>query len=265
MGGGNIGLANGSTLCDEVSRRANPLYVTAVACDDAGGTTCMSDLQTGLRNLNAAIASGQQAVQAQAQCSQGGGGAACQQINTAQQAVLNLLNTPATVTTPNTMCPANNPTCAIKYIPLEPLPNVPQDGSANFCMLLNGLFRLLILLGGLVAVGSFVYAGITYMTSEIAGTKNNAKHSLQTSLWGLLLLVSSWLILNTINPQLLVCNPGLNPIGANVASSYATSQATCSGGGALVTNTQGNPCQLIPGTFTSCAPTGAPNQYCLYP
>ena len=98
------------------------------------------------------------------------------------------------------------------YIPLEPLPNVPQDGSATFCTLLNGLFRLLIIIGGLLAVGSFVYAGVMYMVSEATGTKSAARKGIETSMWGLLLLISSYIILNTINPQLISCNNALNPI-----------------------------------------------------
>lgn len=116
----------------------------------------------------------------------------------------------------------------MKYIPLEPLPNVPQDGSATFCTLLNGLFRLLIFLGGLIAVGSFVYSGIMYMTSEVVGMKSNAKRGLQASLWGLAILLASYIILNTINPQLLSCSNVLNPVNGYQTIASQTQQAvTC--------------------------------------
>lgn len=96
----------------------------------------------------------------------------------------------------------------ITYVPLEPLTvngqQLPQSGApSEFPKLLQGLFRLLLGMGALFAVGSFVYGGIVYMTSEIVDNKAKAIKRIQSAMWGLLLLLGSWLILNTINPQLL--------------------------------------------------------------
>jgi 4-amino-4-deoxy-L-arabinose transferase-like glycosyltransferase len=48
-----------------------------------------------------------------------------------------------------------------------------------------------------------VLSGIRYMLSESFTDKDKAKKRISSSLWGLLLLASSWLILYVINPQLL--------------------------------------------------------------
>ncbi|MEI7719698.1 MAG: hypothetical protein WCI89_00615 [bacterium] len=141
----------------------------------------------------------------------------------------------------------------ITYRPLEPLPFIPQGGQANFCALLNGLLRLTIFLGGLMAVVSFVYSGIMYMTSAVVGTKAAAKMSLQTSVWGLLLLLGSYIILNTINPQLISCNQALNPVTNNSVVTIA--------GQPNYTQTQldANLCSQGNGIFTIANPSN-PNQ-----
>ena len=92
------------------------------------------------------------------------------------------------------------------YIPLEPLPcpNGPCDQSGtDFPAFVSTVFKVLIGFGGLFAVVMIVIAGIGYMLSESAIDTSKAKSRAQAALWGLLLLAGSWLILNTINPNLL--------------------------------------------------------------
>jgi len=91
------------------------------------------------------------------------------------------------------------------YVPLEPLPLPPgvQTGQANFSTLLSSLFTITITVGGLIAVGMLVWYGITYMLSEAVNMKASARRHIEGVFWGLMLLLGSWLILNTINPQLL--------------------------------------------------------------
>ncbi len=103
------------------------------------------------------------------------------------------------------------------YKPLEPIPGLENlTGNLEFNQLLAGIFRILILFGGIIAVGAFVYAGVVYMVSEAIGTKVYAKQRIKAAFLGLLLLVGCWLILQTINPQLLIFNNGLNPVQKTV-------------------------------------------------
>ena len=65
------------------------------------------------------------------------------------------------------------------------------------------LYEWGITLGGLAAFIALIMAGFQYLTS--AGNENamkEAKDKIQSAILGLVLLLSSWLILNTINPQL---------------------------------------------------------------
>lgn len=96
----------------------------------------------------------------------------------------------------------------LKYIPLEPLPGVAraQDGTASFSDLLAGIFRLIIILGSMFAVVMLVVSGITIMLSTTPVKISGAKERAMAALIGLGLLAVSWLILFTINPNLLKFN-----------------------------------------------------------
>lgn len=101
----------------------------------------------------------------------------------------------------------------LTYTPLEPLPGLAQyeTGNSNFGQLLSMAFKLLIVLAALIAVGSFVYAGISYMVSDVPLVKFSASKRLQAAFLGLAILLGSWLILFTINPQLVMFSSALNP------------------------------------------------------
>jgi phosphoglycerol transferase MdoB-like AlkP superfamily enzyme len=99
------------------------------------------------------------------------------------------------------------PALAQDYEPLEPLPNLNEDGeNPGIAGLLRYAFRILFTIGGVVAVFALILGGITYMVSEAVGKKDEAKKRIQAAVWGLLLLAVSVLILQTINPQLLQFN-----------------------------------------------------------
>jgi hypothetical protein len=99
-------------------------------------------------------------------------------------------------------CGGANGECT--YTPLEPLP-VPEGAQSgrDFGTFVSGIFRLLITFGGLFAVVMITVAGIGYMISESAVDIDKAKSRAKAALWGLVLLLGSWLILNTINPNIL--------------------------------------------------------------
>jgi hypothetical protein len=95
----------------------------------------------------------------------------------------------------------------LPYTPLEPIPGQATGSNATFCSLLNTLFTVLIYLGGMLAVLFLVLGGITYMVSEVVDKRSMARDRIKGALLGLLLLLMSWIILNTVNPQLIgACN-----------------------------------------------------------
>ncbi len=122
--------------------------------------------------------------------------------------------------------------CNTDYKLLEPLPGLDTNiKDLSFAAMLGLAFKVMITLGALLAVGTLVYSGIAYMlSSSPLETMGEAKKRMQSALWGLLILLGAWLLLNTINPQLLVFDltipgseaAGPNPSGVNAAVGEAT-------------------------------------------
>jgi len=75
--------------------------------------------------------------------------------------------------------------------------------SGNLVDFVNTLFRMAISLGAILAVVRIAWAGYQYMTTDSFGSKSHAKEVLGDVALGLLLLLSIWLILYQINPDLL--------------------------------------------------------------
>lgn len=120
----------------------------------------------------------------------------------------------------------------LNYTPLEPLPGLEnvQSGRLNFANLLESFFTILISIGGLLAVLMLIIGGITYMVSDVVHKKTAALKRIQAAIWGILLLVASWLILNTINPQLLTFSALIRPAPPPSASGLNTVTSGTTGG-----------------------------------
>lgn len=105
----------------------------------------------------------------------------------------------------------------LTYVPLEPFVGVNQTGQATFGELLSGFFKLLINVGAFFAVVVLVVGGITYMVSESTVNKLIGKERVKAAFIGLAILGASWLILNTINPELITFNKDLlSPAPSNI-------------------------------------------------
>lgn len=117
------------------------------------------------------------------------------------------------VTATGQLAPAGNGN--LTYTPLEPLSSDATQTPRSFCDLLSLIFRAFIYVGGMVAVLYLVIGGITYMISEVVDKRSKARDRIKAAVWGLIILLCSWLLLNTINPQLIKACISLNPADAN--------------------------------------------------
>jgi hypothetical protein len=88
-----------------------------------------------------------------------------------------------------------------KYTLLEPL-SEEIGQTPNMGEYLKGVFNLSIGLATVLAVLMIVIGGIKYMTAEAFTGKSDAKEMISRSIYGLVLILSSFLILTTINPNL---------------------------------------------------------------
>ncbi|TSD03174.1 MAG: Uncharacterized protein Athens071416_235 [Parcubacteria group bacterium Athens0714_16] len=94
---------------------------------------------------------------------------------------------------------------AISYQPLSPLPGTTvtvnnEQSVTSLGGYITGLYKIVIGVAIILAVLSFIMAGLEWMTSEAVGKKEDAIKKINAALFGLLLTFGSWLFLNTINP-----------------------------------------------------------------
>lgn len=91
------------------------------------------------------------------------------------------------------------------------------------------LFNLAIIIAGLVAFASLIYGGFRYLASAGNPTAlSDARDQITAGILGLLLLLGAYLVLITINPQLIILKVG--EITVNKGVILYTSGATCPGG-----------------------------------
>jgi len=100
------------------------------------------------------------------------------------------------------------------YTPLAPLPGVSNNSTVtSLGAYLSDIFLLGVAIAGILAVVMLVIAGIEYIggaSSESA--RKDAKDRIWAAIFGLLLALGAWLILSTINTNILqVQNYSLNP------------------------------------------------------
>lgn len=112
-----------------------------------------------------------------------------------------------------------------EYKMLAPLPGITKDGSndtSTIASYIPGMVQLIIALAGAMAVVMIIIGGIQYMSSDAFSGKEEGKNRIWNAIWGLMLAISAFVILNTLNPDLVKFNliiPGLEggaPIDGNL-------------------------------------------------
>ena len=110
------------------------------------------------------------------------------------------------------------------YCLLAPLPSI-GDGSGlvnvstGFGDYLTGIIKLVMGLIGVFAVLMVIIGGIEYMSTVNVGEKEGAKSRILNAIFGLVLALASYLILNTINPKL---------VGGSISIGSSSSSASTS-------------------------------------
>ncbi len=122
------------------------------------------------------------------------------------------------------------------YVPLEPLPGLPgcygpnpptsckNASTGSFASLIPAAFKLLIGAGGLIAIVMIVLGALTYMFSDVVGNKTKALSRIRNAMWAIVLLLSSYLILYTLNPDLVSLKLTIST--SNNFTTYNATQST---------------------------------------
>ena len=113
----------------------------------------------------------------------------------------------------------------IDYKPISVVPGVIDQtsiGTGGVENYLSRMFDFAIGIGALLAVVQIAIAGIKWMTSSAVGTITQARSQIRDAILGLLLLLSTWIILNEINSNLTTFKIGQD------SSSVVNSESTAS-------------------------------------
>lgn len=108
------------------------------------------------------------------------------------------------------------------YTLLEPLPCIPNSGqncskgetikTVNVEQYVSYVFNFSMAAAVLLAVIMIFWGGFEYVTSEIPGIKSSGRERIQNAILGLIMVLISYLILNTIDPRLTKIELGLPKI-----------------------------------------------------
>ncbi|MES2416357.1 MAG: pilin [Patescibacteria group bacterium] len=156
--------------------------------------------------------------------------------------------------------------CFQFYYPLAPLPF--QEGKVDttssdcpFGNYLNILIKLFIGICAVLAMIKIVIGGMQYMTSELASSKEDGKNSITSAVFGLILALGAFAILNTLNPQLLqICLNNLPKAVVQVEEIEKKISNQSGNGTCAVVTDQSSPCypSKLASSFSGSTTASAP-------
>lgn len=83
------------------------------------------------------------------------------------------------------------------------LPGIGNGKTTTFDQWLPAAFKLAIAIAAGLAFVMITFGGVTYATTDAVGPKSQGKDYIKNAVIGLLFVISAWVILNTINPEIL--------------------------------------------------------------
>ncbi len=126
----------------------------------------------------------------------------------------------------------------LSYTVLAPLPCIGSDQDCKTAATktelkdyIPGIFKLAIGLSAVAAVLMIVIGGFQYISSDAIMGKKDGKERIKNAVFGLVLVISAWLILNTINPNLLNINLNIESISTTALDGGTLGTEGTSGSG----------------------------------
>lgn len=166
---------------------------------------------------------------------------------------------------------------AVAYTPLVRIPGLPAAGTVNLSMYMVGLYNFLLSIVGIVAVMMLIFGGMRYITAMGSSSAiSSAKDIVTNAFFGLLLALISWVIVSTINPDILFIQSPTSRLPASsftgvrdVACTKSNDPCECNDNTPLPGSTfescsndcrLGNHCAFTPAVSTTCIGIGTSNQ-----
>ena len=95
------------------------------------------------------------------------------------------------------------------YVPISPIPNLTEEGNnLNLENYLNNAFTFALGIATILAIIKIALGGIKYMMSKSPGGTEDAKGTIWSAIIGLLLILTTFIILKQINPDILKLDIG---------------------------------------------------------
>jgi hypothetical membrane protein len=110
--------------------------------------------------------------------------------------------------TPQVQLLAQAGTLTANYVPLSGTSIFERSDLGSLSKMLGKIFNWTIAIIIALAVVFILFGSIQYMTTDAVFEKRDGLTKIQSAISGLILALVSWLILNTINPELLKMNIG---------------------------------------------------------
>jgi len=112
------------------------------------------------------------------------------------------------------------------FVALSGIPAI-ESNATNLPALFNSLLAFTIGAAALLAVLMLAIGGIEYMGSDVWSSKQEGKDRMKDAVFGLILILASWLILSILNPNLLEID-SITSVGGRVGGGVGQGAATCS-------------------------------------
>jgi len=150
-----------------------------------------------------------------------------------------LMVAPAAISFAQTSATSSTPPPPTSYTLLAPLPTqVPgyEDfNTTGYPVSINGIsgyvsdmLEIIYGLATVLAVIVIIIGGLQYMSTDAISGKQDGKRRIEDALWGLLLILCSWIILHTINPNLVNLNLLINDVNNAQQQNLTTSNSSTS-------------------------------------
>ena len=149
------------------------------------------------------------------------------------------------------------PASAVTISPAIPGMTTAATSSTPPGVFVGGFYNFALMIGGVLAFGAIVYGGILYAASAGNPSKQSeGKELVKGALFGLLLLAGAYLILYTVNPNLVnLALPTLSAVNIAAPAGGGGNGAVGAGvGGCSTPCTGGTTCQGIGGGVYDCEP-----------
>lgn len=108
-------------------------------------------------------------------------------------------------------CPPNTPQCVVGADGRLLFKDFDPSQSKNLGAYLNLMIKIIIGLSAVLAVIMIIIGGMEYMTSELVSSKEEGKKRMTNAVFGLLIALGAFALLNTINPDLLGTDIEIDP------------------------------------------------------